>query len=132
MSKDVAIQGVIAILEPKLDDEDFRDELQELLWDDKSILSITYDGGLVYTRKDAEIYELVIGDKETPLSEVTDLIEAIAEHNKRHPDYTLKIEQGTIRPYHLVYWNGGDNPLDTMKAEKYHRKLGRVEVNSSE
>ena len=104
--------GFIAILETPFSEEE-REAIEERFYEDKSNLSITYDGQCVYYdfNKDGDensIYFTQIGSSDSDLSKFEN------ELNR----YQLLIKSNTTKPFNCIYYNGCDNPIDMITKEK--------------
>jgi hypothetical protein len=116
MSSTVRQYGFIAaLLKPLTSDE--REEVNENLWSEKSNLSVTYDGALLYLDYNAnksmrireDFYGLTLGNQNF------DETEFVEEAIRRG----LDVDGNTITTYNCIYYNGGDSPLDMLTKDDF-------------
>lgn len=116
MSSTMRQYGFVAVLLKPLNEEE-REEANENLWNEKSDLSVTYDGTLLYVDYNSQkslderenIYGLHLG---SPAPEgLKEFIELAAASG-------FNLDLTTIQPYNCIYYNGGDSPLDMLTKEK--------------
>lgn len=116
MSEMVKSRGYIAVLKTEVDHE----AMFEKLWAEKSTLSISYDGKLVYS----DIYSqsqdkyaidgLYIGSHDTE-SDYEILYDELSK-------YGLEIVRGTSREYTCIWYNGSDSPMSELTKEEFLKK----------
>lgn len=115
MSDNVMSRGMMAPLVKSLTEEE-REELEELLYDNKSGLSINYEGTIVYSddRGSAEdAYGLIF--------EVTDSRgEFLAELKRQN----LEIDETKMLPYQCYWYNGSDSDMGLLELEDYLKNFG--------
>jgi hypothetical protein len=116
MSSTVRQYGFVAVLLKPLNEEE-REETNENLWSEKSDLSVSYDGTLLYVdynsnkpmREREDIHGLHLGSLAPEgLKEFVELAAASG----------FDLDLTTIQPYNCIYYNGGDSPLDMLTKEK--------------
>jgi hypothetical protein len=116
MSSTVRQYGFVAVLLKPLSEEE-SEEANENLWNEKSELSVTYDGTLLYVDYNSNkslserenIYGLHLGSL-APQG-LKQFIELAAASG-------FDLDLTTIQPYNCIYYNGGDSPLDMLTKEK--------------
>lgn len=113
MSDMVKSRGYIAVLEKEIDHE----AMWEKLWADKSTLSISYDGKLVYSdiysqsKEKYTIDGLFIGSHDTE-SDFERLYDELSK-------YGLDIVRGSQREYTCIWYNGCYSPMSSMTKEEF-------------
>ena len=113
MSTTVKLEGfVAALLNPILDSQK-REDLDEDLYDQKTNLSINYEGTLIYLSKsDKDFYGLTLGaESSTPL-DTKSFVNKCAE-------YGVEIVVDSIRPFQEIYYNGTDSLINMLTLEKF-------------
>ncbi|UKL14766.1 hypothetical protein C121_33 [Stenotrophomonas phage C121] len=134
MSSTVVSRGLIAVVvntDERLNlynhskrDDALRDEMSDRLWESRSGLHLNYEGTLVYfdelshaTWEERENYYGLQIQCELGQVEIDEFIGLCN-------DYGISVDPSTIKPYQCIWYNGSDNPMDTMKIGKFRERAG--------
>lgn len=119
MSSTVKSYGFMAVINSdKFLDEEVREEFQENSYNEKSDLSITYDGTIIYSdvnsHADYSTREYFYGFEVGTNMNETNLKKFLSECEK----YGIEIDHTTIAPYSCIWYNGSDCPVDEYTKEE--------------
>ncbi len=117
MSDNVRSYGFIAAIQEGSELPDL-EELNEKLWEAKSTISVNYEGTLVFSdlsraksySNRTDIYGFQIGG----FDELDQ--DAFKKECEKHG---ISIDMATVKPYHCIWYNGTDSPMDQLKKEDF-------------
>lgn len=112
MSRDVCSIGQMAVLKTPLSKTD-REDLNEILYDSNYVIRVNYEGTLIYTESDAEIYGIRFSIY--PGVSLEDEFKRLSKELKNK----LKYDESTIYNYDCIWYNGSDSYMDTMTLKEY-------------
>lgn len=125
MSSTVKKKGLIVPLLFPISNKDTLEEIQEMLWDNKSNLSINSEGTLVYSDifrhvnwdEREDIYGLSVGSFD--LQSVEDFVEEIN-------NWGFLIDEEKIEDYSEIYHNSGDSGISLLTLKEYTDKFDKL------
>jgi hypothetical protein len=117
VSDNVRSYGFIAAIQEGSELPDL-EELNEKLWEEKSLIRVNYEGTLVFAdysltkpySERSDIYGFWIGKPEE--------MDFGAFHLECRK-YGLQIDMATLKPYSCIWYNGTDSPMDQLKKERF-------------
>ena len=113
MSSTVELKGFVAVLTNAILDQKEREDVNEILNDQKAGLSINYEGTMVYSSKaDEDYHGLFIGRIPAAKPNTQPFIDSCSENG-------IEIDVDSIRPFQEIYYNGGDSGIDMLSLESF-------------
>jgi len=89
-----------------------REEICELIWEDRSALRVNYEGTLAYIDN---------GGRSTDVLHFTSGVSP-EELGLAGIPYNIMIAIDRARSFHCTWYNGSDSPMDTLTLEEFYRR----------